>query len=219
MSAKEIEIKVITAASGNALCKKLHYSGKVVPNSQLHLGVFWKGQCHGVMQFGPPINKKATINLVKDTPWNGFIKLNRMAFDEFLPKNSESRALGVAHRLIKKTYPQIKWIISFADATQCGDGTIYRAAGYLLTGIKKNVGLRKNPETGEVLQTIAAHHRMIAKEFRTNWDALPGFQIRYVYFLDKEWQKNLTVPILDYSEIKNQGAKMYKGEKCTTLIS
>jgi hypothetical protein len=218
MSAKEIEIKVITAASGNALCKKLHYSGKVVPNSQIHLGVFWKGQCHGVMQFGPCMKKKAMLGLVKNTEWNGFIELNRMAFDEFLPKNSESRALGIAHRIIKKQYPQIKWIISFADATQCGDGTIYRAAGYLLTGIKKNQGLRKNPVTGEVLQAMAAYHLKIDKEFRS-WEAVPGFQIRYIYFLDKGFQKNLNVPILDYSEIQKHGAKMYKGEKCTTLIS
>jgi hypothetical protein len=32
----------------------------------------------------------------------------------------------------------LKWVISFADGTQCGDGTIYRASGFVLTGIKDN---------------------------------------------------------------------------------
>jgi hypothetical protein len=70
------------------------------------------------------------IDLVHGTKWNEFIELNRMAFSEFLPKNSESRAIAIAIKLIKKKAPHIKWIISFADGTQCGDGTIYRAAGF-----------------------------------------------------------------------------------------
>jgi len=30
--------------------------------------------------------------------------------------------------------PQIKWVISYADGTQAGSGTIYRASGFVLTG-------------------------------------------------------------------------------------
>jgi hypothetical protein len=55
-----------------------------------------------------------------------------------LPRNGESRAIAYAMRFIKKNYPWMKWIISFADGTQCGDGTIYRASGFFLTGIKVN---------------------------------------------------------------------------------
>lgn len=54
------------------------------------------------MQFGPPMNKKAVLGLVEGTGWSEMIELNRMAFSEFLPKNSESRALGYAIKLIKK---------------------------------------------------------------------------------------------------------------------
>ena len=89
------------------------------------------------MQFGPSIDKRKTQALVKDTLWNGFIELNRMAFSDKLPKYSESRAIGITMRLIRKMYPQIKWVISFSDGAQCGDGTIYRASGFYLTSIKK----------------------------------------------------------------------------------
>ena len=41
-------------------------------------------------------------------------------------------------KLLRKHAPQIKWVVTFADGTQCGDGTIYRAAGFVLTGIKVN---------------------------------------------------------------------------------
>ena len=49
-----------------------------------------------------------------------------MAFSDRLPRNSESRALAIAFKMIRKHYPHIEWVISFADGTQCGDGTIYR---------------------------------------------------------------------------------------------
>src|SRR5210317_1045803 len=141
--AKEIIVKVIPSKIANEFVKLNHYSGKVVPNSKLHFGCFLDGKLHGVMQYGPSINKKGTINLVEGTGWNEFIELNRMAFDDYLPKYSESRCIAISIRLIKKNAPHIKWIISFADGTQCGDGTIYRASGFKLVGIEKNAGICK----------------------------------------------------------------------------
>ena len=210
-SAKDIVIKPINSRTANAKCKQVHYSGKVVPNSQLHFGVFLNGKLEGVMQFGPPINKKGTINLVDDTKFNEFIELNRMAFSDILPRFSESRAIGITFRLIKKKYPQIKWIISFSDSTQCGDGTIYRASGFDLVEIRKSEALRVNPKNGEVMHTIQAHHLMITKEFKT-WKKTVGYQLKYIYFLDKSYKEKLTVPILPFSDIDKMGAGMYKGK-------
>lgn len=209
---KKLIVKPISPKDGNAFVAANHYSGKVVPNSQLHFGVFCNGILAGCLQFGPSMIKKNIIGLVADTGWNEFIELNRMAFVDWLPKNSESRVIGYCLRAIKKQYPHIKWVITFADATQCGDGTIYRATGAILTGIKTNVGLRKNLKTGEVLQQIAAHHRKIAKEFRSSpeWVPIPGYQIRYIWLL-KQGLK-LTVPALSYDDIKKAGAGMYKGQ-------
>lgn len=66
-----------------------------------------------------------------------------MAFSDLLPKNSESRAIAISIRLLKQKAPHLKWIISFADGCQCGDGTIYRASGFELTNIKENDRLIK----------------------------------------------------------------------------
>ena len=184
----------------NSFVIKHHYSGKVVKNSQLHLGVFYNYRLCGVMQFGPSINKKGTINLVAGTRWNGFIELNRMAFIDELPKNSESRAISIAIKLIKKNAPHIDWIVTFADATQCGTGTIYRAANFKLVEIRKNDSLRINPDTKKPLHIIQAHHLKINKQFY-KWEKVPGYQIKYIYFLKPEKQQNLTVPVLPFSEL------------------
>ena len=210
--AKEILVKVIPSKIANEFVKKNHYSGKVVPNSTLHFGCFLDNKLHGVMSYGPSINKKGTINLVKNTGWNEFIELNRMAFDDYLPKYSESRCIAISIKLIKKNAPHIKWIISFADGTQCGDGTIYRASGFKLVGIVDNTALRINPKTGEAIHVIQAHHLKISSEFR-NWKPFESKQLKYIYLIDKSCQIN--ADILPFSEIDKQGAGMYKGEKIT----
>ena len=87
---KDIELKVIPANIANNFIKKHHYSGKVVNNSYLHFGAFLDKKLHGVMQFGHSMDKAKIQPLVKGTEWNGFCELNRMAFDDFLPRNSES---------------------------------------------------------------------------------------------------------------------------------
>ena len=144
--AKEITMKVIPSSIANPFIKAHHYSGKVVNNSKLHFGVFLDGQLHGVMSYGPSLDKSKIIGLVEGTGWNEFLELNRMAFDSVLPRNSESRAISMSIKLIRKYAPQVKWIISFADACSCGDGTIYRASNFVLTGIKENLNLAELPD-------------------------------------------------------------------------
>lgn len=208
--AKDILVKVIPSRIANDFVKKHHYSGKVVPNSNLHFGCFLDNKMGGVMSFGPSINKKGTINLVENTGWNEFIELNRMAFSDYLPRNSESRCISIAIRLIKKNAPHIKWIISFADGTQCGDGTIYRASGFYFVGIAENTALRVNPKTGEQMHVIQAHHKKISREFR-EWKPIQGYQLKYIYLIDKSCKIN--APILPFSKIDELGAGMYKGKK------
>ena len=208
--AKEIIVKVIPSKIANEFVKKHHYSGKVVPNSTLHFGCFLDEKLHGVMSYGGSMRKDLIHPLVENTGWNEFIELNRMAFDDYLPKYSESRCIAISIKLIKKNAPQIKWIISFSDGTQSGDGTIYRASGFCLTQIKDNSQLRINPKTNEVMQSMQAFHLGLSKEF-CKWNKLEGFQLRYIYLIDKSCK--ITVPILPFSKIDEMGAGMYKGKK------
>lgn len=233
-SAKEIEVRVIPANVANPFVKAHHYSGKVVTNSQLHLGAFLNGRLHGVMSFGPPMDKSKVLHLVEGTPWSGMLELNRMAFDDVLPKNSESRCIAIAARLLRKNAPQVKWVLSYADGCQCGDGAIYRASGFVLTGISENSTIAILPDGTEVANmSITAHVNQprpelgglsLAQAFngkytwskyleRTGAKMATGYMLRYIYFLDKKWRKRLTVPELPYSKIKEMGAGMYKGEK------
>ena len=232
MSAKDIIVKPISAKDANAIVRSIHYSGKVDTRTQLHFGIFLNGKCGGAMQFGPSVNKHASRNLFKDCGWNEWIELHRMAFADWLPRNSESRAIGVAMRLIRKTYPHISFVVSYSDAAQCGDGTIYRASGFYLTDIKKNTSMWMMPD-GEVVCSIvfnpgfqgnAGKKSIKARYGKTGSEAatpflkrigakqLPGFQLRYIYFLNPSAKSRLTVPILPFTEIERRGAGMYRGK-------
>ena len=237
-SAKEITMKVIPSSIANPFIKAHHYSGKVVNNSKLHFGVFLDGQLHGVMSYGPSLDKSKIIGLVESTGWNEFLELNRMAFDSVLPRNSESRAISMSIKLLKKYAPQVKWIISFADACSCGDGTIYRASNFILTGIKENLNLAELPDGTRVHKmTLASNPTTPRRELGglTFFDVtggtynfkkyleyvgakpIPGFQLRYMYFIDPKCRKRLTVPEIPFSRIDELGAGMYKGEKVTQV--
>jgi hypothetical protein len=211
--AKEILVKVIYSKVANEFIKLNHYSGKVVNMSTLHFGCFLDDKLHGVMSFGPPMDKRNVLKLVDtggndlNKKWNEMLELNRMAFDEYLPKYSESRCISIAIKLIKKNAPQIKWILSYSDATQCGDGTIYRASGFKLTQINKNSTIYQLTN-GEI----------VAKRGDSKYDfdgakPLKGFQNRYIYLIDKNCKLN--TPEIEFKKIDEMGAGMYKGNKLT----
>lgn len=234
--AKEIVVKVIPSKIANPFIRTHHYSGKIVNNSKLHFGAFLDGQLHGVLSYGSSLDKSKIIGLVEGTGWNEFLELNRMAFDEYLPRNSESYCIAKTLKLIKKNAPQIKWVISFADGCSCGDGTIYRASNFVLTGIKKNSDLCQLPN-GEKIHsmTLKSNPLVPRKELngKTFFDVsngtynfkkyveaaggkiLTGYQLRYIYFIDKSYRERLTVPEIPFSKIDEIGAGMYKGEKIT----
>ena len=157
-----------------------------------------------------------------------------MAFDDYLPKNSESRCMAIAIKLIKKNAPHIKWLLSFSDGCQSGDGTIYRASGFYLTQINVNKSIYEMPNGDKVASLVfglkygdditaktnpnGRYGKKVNESVgdffkRVGAKPLNGFQLRYIYLIDKTCK--ITVPILPFSKIDEMGAGMYKGEKIT----
>lgn len=232
--AKDVVVKVIPSKLANEFIRRHHYSGKVVNNSSLHFGAFLDGKLHGVMSYGPSLDKSKLRGLVEGTGWNEFLELNRMAFDEYLPRNSESRCIAYSLKLIKKNAPHVKWVVSFADGCSCGDGTIYRASNFVLTMIKPNTGLLQMPN-GSVVHQLTVQSTPMAPRPELGGKSLfdisggtysiaeycritgavpkPGFQLRYIYFIDPAYKEKLTVPIIPFDRIDELGAGMYKGQQ------
>ena len=68
----------------------------------------------------------------------GYIELRRMAIADDAPKNTATRMIGWMLREIKRTTEYVL-AISYQD-TEVHRGTIYKASGWRIGGMKKNVG-------------------------------------------------------------------------------
>ena len=231
--AKDLVLRIIDSREAHAFVRAHHYSKKSVNNSSVHFGAYLDGKLEGVLQFGPSLDKANMLGLVRGTEWNGFLELNRMVFTEALPRNSESRAIGVALRKIKQHAPNVRWVVSYADGTQCGDGTIYRAAGFSLTLIKPNAGLARLP-SGQVIHEMTLKSAPLSPRpelgGRSFFDitggkynfskyveaakaeVLRGNQLRYIYFLDPSARADLASPIVPFSAIDELKAGIYRGK-------
>ena len=233
MSAKDLHVAPIAARDARRVIRQLHYSGKVDTRSQVHLGVFHQGLLKGAVQLGPSLDKRKSIGLVAGTLWNEYLDLHRVALADDLPRNSESRVLAVTMRLLRKHYPHLKWVLSYADAAQCGDGAIYRASGFVLTAIKKNTSMWRLPD-GTVHASIifepgfggstsggakgrygkSGSETSGAFLRRIGAKPIPGYQFRYIYFLDPTYRERLTVPEIPFADIP-QECRMYRGQRAS----
>ena len=222
MGAKDIILKPINSKLANSFVKKHHYSGKVVNNSQLHFGVYYNSILWGVMSYWPSTIKAKLIWLVDWTKRNEFIELNRMAFSDILPKYSESRAIAISIKLLKKNAPHIKRIVSFADGCQCWDWTIYRASGFDLTQIKENHSMvllnweivHAKTLWDRGITTSFASSESYLQKARDKWyecEFIKWYMLRYIKLLKPNLKINYER--LPYSKIKEVWASMYKGEK------
>ena len=232
MRARDLRLRLIPSADASRIIRALHYSGKAGRQSQVNFGVFIDGRCGGAIQFGDPLDRRKVLPLVEGTGWNQMLELNRLALAEWMPRNTESRALAVALKLLGKQYPFLKWILTYADATQSGDGAIYRALGFTLTLIKPNNQLLRFPN-GEVKHVVALQCNLARAQSVLGGRSLaelsgggsstqalrelgavplPGYQLRYIKFLDPSWASRLAVPAIPYGEIEARGAGMYRGQ-------
>lgn len=230
MTAKRLHVHPISTSDAAKIVRRLHYSGKVDTRSQISFAVSWMGSVEGAIQLGQPIDKRKALPLVADTPWNGMLDLHRMAFSDKLPRNSESRALAVVIRLLKRHSPHLQWIQSYADATQSGDGAIYRALGFDLISIRPNASMWRMPD-GEVRAALVFHESFSPSTVsgakarygkrqsesvstflqRVGAERLQGHQLRYFLPLQPGVRDRLTVTPLPYTDITKAGARMYRG--------
>ena len=120
-------------------------------------------------------------------------------------------------RTLKKEFPWLKWVVSFADATQCGDGTIYRASGFILSQIKRNTTMLRMADgtivANKTLKDRIVNGKSAATQAKQDGARpLAGFQLRYIYFLHKSERANLASQEVPFSEIATSGASMYLGK-------
>jgi hypothetical protein len=133
--------------------------------------------------------------------------LTRLWLSDLLPKNSESRFIGVVLRHLRK-HTTLKFLVSYADPAQGHVGTIYQATGWVYTGLSQATPLY------DLGDGRARHSRSLSHAFGTHGLAYfrshgIGVKLvpqqakhRYLYFLDPFWRSRVMPPVLAYPKSK-----------------
>ncbi|MBI0475006.1 hypothetical protein D9601_06480 [Sphingomonas sp. MA1305] len=197
-------VAVMDRAAADAIICAKHYSKRVYRGSTLHLGLWIDGSLAGVLQFGFAMNPASADSVVAGTAMSEYLELNRMWLDDAAPRNSESRALGAAIRLIRRLRPAVKWIQSFADE-RCGlFGTVYQAAGFTFHG--EHIGIfweldgdfyhntlmtagGQRAQSPRAAHLLANRDRAVRHELR---------QFRYLRFLKPRFARGCRYPALPF---------------------
>lgn len=112
-------------------CRYFHYA-KSCPIIKIGYNVYNdNNEWCGVILFGPGANKNLgnTYNLEP----NDVVELVRVALNG--KQEFTSKALSMCIREIKKDFPEIKLIVSYADTQQKHLGIIYQATNWIYTGV------------------------------------------------------------------------------------
>jgi hypothetical protein len=128
------QVRAIPRKQAIDTIREHHYSRSIVNNAYVHLGVFWNDEYQGALQFGYALNPARAGRIVAGTGNREYLELNRMWVSDTVPRNGESKAIAYAIRYIRRAYPQVGWIQSFADE-RCGRyGVVYQACNFLYVG-------------------------------------------------------------------------------------
>jgi len=74
--------------------------------------------------------------VARNLPQYAYLELRRFAIAPDAPKNAASRMLAIMAKWIKGNMPRVNVLVSYQD-TEIHHGTIYKAAGWIKTGIHK----------------------------------------------------------------------------------
>lgn len=199
---EQFSVREIERDRANAIIKLNHYSHKIYSASYIHLGVFIDGELRGVLQFGYAMNPASQSSVVANTAIDEYLELNRMWLDDFAPKNSESRALSCALKFIRKRFPKIRWVQSFADERCRLFGTVYQACNFIYCG--EHTAVFWSLDGVVYHNSLMTRDRALSKSAAKLQDGRDRAtseslrQFRYIYFMAPRFKRGLLLPEKPY---------------------
>lgn len=130
MSKADLKIDWATHAAAKYACENWHYSGCLPVGKLVKVGAWEDGKFIGVVIFG----RGATPNLGKPygLDQTECVELVRIALRDHATPVSKIAAIAI--RMLKKSNPNVRLIVSFADKSQGHHGGIYQAGNWVYSG-------------------------------------------------------------------------------------
>jgi hypothetical protein len=198
---QDLMVKPVHFSIARQLLVREHYLHSFPGGTKLAFGAFVGSRLLGALILGAgPANAYALIGGANP---DDCLTLSRLWLSDELPRNSESRFIGVVLRSLRK-HSHLKFLVNYADPAQGHVGTIYQATGWVYTGLSQATPLY------DIGDGRARHSRSLSHAFGSH--GLSHFQRhgieiklvpqkakqRYVYFLDPTWRERLKGSALPY---------------------
>lgn len=149
-----IELKECTKQEADKTISQHHYSKKATKNSFLSISV---NNGLGYMQLGYGIRPALKSKICAGIEKGNFAEFDRMWLSDDLPKFSESMAIGLLLSYLKIAYPNIVYLITYADESAGNTGVIYKATNAIQLGsIPCDFYIL---ESGERVHPVSMYHR------------------------------------------------------------
>ena len=198
---QNIVVKPISHAVAKALVVRHHYLHSLPGGTLLAFGVF-VGMClMGVLTIG--CGPSQAYRLVEGACSDDCAVLTRLWLSDDLPKNSESRVIGVVLRALQRN-TSLKFVISYADPSQGHVGTIYQATGWIYTGLSDatplyDIGDGVPRHSRSLSHALGTHSIKYLRGHDIDAKVLPqAAKHRYIRFLDPTYRMRLRVAELPY---------------------
>ena len=186
----EFYIKEIHRNLANDIIVQNHYSKKYFNNSYIHLGVFNAQEIIGVLQYGHLLNNDSIKNIVNGAQKGDAIELNRMWIADNVGEYPESRAISYSLKYIRRKYPKIKWIQSFADERCGGFGMVYQACSFDYYGEHLSTFYTDGDKFYHNIQVTASREKAGTQvQNKDELEKIKLRQFRYIKFLDQREKK------------------------------
>lgn len=157
---------------------------------KINIGVFRDNELLGVAVFGNLMNPKS-YRKIADIEQNNIIELNRLWISDNLGHNAETITLGACWKILRKDYPHIKLVQSFADG-RLGCGTIYKASNFKYYGFTRTQFIKDTVTNNVYHSAVFNDGRRINQMMDRNKIILDNHYVsfkvktyRYLYVLDK----------------------------------
>ena len=115
-----------------------HYSQQAFKGAKINLGIFKKENnlLVGVLQWGRSASQKIRLDRYVKEPINinEYLELNRFCMADSEERNSESQAISLGIKWLKKNRPDIRLLVSYAGRKEGNYGYIYQATNWEYLG-------------------------------------------------------------------------------------
>ncbi|HOX21965.1 MAG TPA: hypothetical protein PLL10_00760 [Elusimicrobiales bacterium] len=182
----ELKISPISNKLGREFVAQYHYAVICPPITKVTYGLFQNDKLVGVALWGFGTRPMHTIRrMFPSLGVKHYLELNRFCVLDEMPRNTESGFLSLCAQQIKKDFPEVKLLFSWADGLRGKPGYVYQAASFLYGGFIKSQFY--STADGEVV-----HPRLLITRYGTRTNAftrklglkkISGYQFRYCKFL------------------------------------